>query len=138
MPEKSLPDNAVTISDTLIVRGRTVAGFGDLTPALALSLQRAMLDAANDCGCKTGAAGAAAALFVYAFVKGILPWLYSQPIGLHWLDGALIALSAAIIGKALGLHLADRRLENSIDRFNAIHRAISPVPSRHLRAHRRG
>jgi len=120
MPKTRMDTSPVepsTVLDTVIVHGRAVSGFSRLTPSVALSLQRSMLDAAGDCGCKAGTMAVVAALSVYLILYGVLPWLVGQPMGLTRLGGALVGLGAGIVGKVLGLQLADRRLQSSIERF---------------------
>lgn len=103
--------------DSVTIRGRTISGFRELAPPAGLSLQRAMLDAASDCGCEAGTTAAAVMLSAYLIVDGVLPWSMGLPIGLTWVGGTLVGLGAGIIGKVVGLKLADRRLQSCIRQF---------------------
>ena len=112
-------EERAAVPDSITVRGRTVTGFSELAPAAGIRMQRAIRDAAHECGCTAGATVAAAALCVYLIIRGVLPWLAGGPIALTWAGGALVTISAAVAGKLFGLYVADRRLESSLQKFEA-------------------
>ena len=133
-PPGSNSNERARVLNTVVLQGRAVSGFNEVTPSLALSLQLTMLNAAEDCGCKTGTAVMAGALLVYVVVTGIAPWLTSQSIGLTWTRAALVGAGAAILGKMLGLLLAGLRLRRAIEQLEIIrkreHPQIAAMPER--------
>ena len=108
-----------SVPDSIIVRGRPVSGFQALPPEQALPLQREILEAANECGCRTGTVIAATALSIYLMASVLWPMLVGQPTSVTWLGALGIVLAGSLVGKFVGVQLANRRLRLGIETLQA-------------------
>ena len=109
-----------TVPDSITVRGRTISGFQELRPEDALPLQREILEAANECGCRSGTVTAALALSIYLIVTALKPILFGDPVTSRWLVGFGVVVGGSLVGKLVGLLGASQRLQRGTERFDGL------------------
>ena len=110
---------SMTVADDLVVAGRHLHGFHSLPPEEAFRLHVRLVEAANDCGCRTGALATSLALTVYLLQSIAVPLLAVVPNSFTWWEAALVLLGGALVGKTFGVFQAKRRFDEALRDFDA-------------------
>jgi hypothetical protein len=115
------------IPGVFVVKGWTFSGLDSLPRDVGESLYSELLKRGRACGCQESTIGFLSFGALYVLWSSCQSLLPGEPMETRWWFGFLVAIIGCIVGKCIGLWLANRRFESLRHEVAALNNQRSPI-----------